>query len=353
MPRSLSRGDYNLVMAIESSSRANSWYRVLADRSNDALSCDCPPWTFKQNLDDNDTRSCSHTQLAERLVSTGAGNTVSTPRAAPTTTSPLLAATQAQWPGLQGIWSIEQRTSAINDKPYQFVLLRLDTGNGDTATGVVAFAQAHHHSEAELSSGVAGWAGYAIAAEVARLGGFPMVGQPPEHFRVTHRPASGRTQRRTTATPNIGLWDILRVGDVVDQGDGLTPIQRAANTLRLFLGEEMYDQLERQGFIDVPSVRYASEQRVYRLRRDPAHLRDRRIRVFERGRYVRDFCVVRAMDCPADDGFLTNFLGLLSDEDAALSVVQSHNIFPPYSDSTERESIPAVWRSRAETALVG
>jgi len=264
-----------------------------------------------------------------------------------------LAATQEQWPGLQGVWSVEQRTSAINAKPYHFVLVRLNTGNGDTVTGVVAFAQAHRHSEAEMISGVAGWAGYAIAAEVARLGGFPMAGQPPEHFRITRRPASGRTQRRTTALPDIGLWDILRVGDVIDQGDGLTPNQRASNTLRLFLGEEMYGQLEQQGFIDVPSVRYANEQRVYRLRRDPARQRDRRIRIFERGMYTKDFCVVRGMDCPSDDVFLTNFLQLLSDEESALSVVQPHNIFPPYSDSSERERIPAVWRPRAETALIG
>jgi len=353
MPRSLSRGDYSLVMAIESSSRANNWYRVLADRSSGALSCDCPSWTFKQNREASDTRSCTHTQVAERLVSTGAGNTEPMPRAAATTTSPFLDATQEQWPGLQGRWSIEQRTSAINAKPYQFVLLRLDTGNGDTATGVVAFAAAHHHSEVEMASGVAGWAGYAIAAEVARLGGFPMAGQPPEHFRVTRRSTSGRTQRRVAALPDIGLWDILRVGDVIDQGDGRTPIQRAANTLRLFLGEQMFGLLERRGFIDVPSVRYASEQRVYRLRRDPAHRRDRRIRVFERGVYTKDFCIVAGMACPSDDVFLTNFLQLLSDEEAALSVVQAHNIFPPYSDGAERERIPAVWRPRTEAALVG
>jgi len=39
MPRSLANGDYRLVMAVESSSRPDSWYRVLADLHTGALSC--------------------------------------------------------------------------------------------------------------------------------------------------------------------------------------------------------------------------------------------------------------------------------------------------------------------------
>ena len=38
MPRSLANGDYSLVMAVESSSRVESWYRVLADQQTGALS---------------------------------------------------------------------------------------------------------------------------------------------------------------------------------------------------------------------------------------------------------------------------------------------------------------------------
>src|SRR4030088_1930259 len=68
MPRSLANGDYSLVMAIESASRANSWYRVLADRQSGNLSCDCPSWTFKQ--DGGTTRSCKHTSIAQTLVTT-------------------------------------------------------------------------------------------------------------------------------------------------------------------------------------------------------------------------------------------------------------------------------------------
>src|SRR5205823_2245331 len=151
--------------------------------------------------------------------------------------------------------------------------------------------------------GVAGWAGYAIAAEVARVAGYPLAGQPPEHFTVTRRTGTGVGKR----TRGIGLGDILRVGDQVDLGDGYSPVQRAENTLHLFLGEELYARLERQNFLDVSSVLYAQERRVYRVRRDPTKQYDRRVRVFKRGQYVNDFCIVRDQDVPEADHWLTVF----------------------------------------------
>src|SRR5579884_2089983 len=160
MPRSLASGDYSLVMAIESGSRPNSWYRVLADRQSGALSCDCPKWIFNHNQ-----RTCQHTNFAAALVSgtpLSRGATVHV-----STTSPLLSATQQQWPGLLGTWQIEEADTRINTHPYRVVLLRLAPGNGGTATGVVAFAERHRHTEREMIAGVAGWAGYALAAEVA------------------------------------------------------------------------------------------------------------------------------------------------------------------------------------------
>jgi hypothetical protein len=161
---------------------------------------------------------------------------------------------------------------------------------------------------------------------------------------ITRRTGTGTRAQR------IGLRDILRVGDQVDLGDGYTPIQRAENTLRLFLGEELYTRLEHQHFLDVSSVRYAHEQRVYRLRRDPAKQRDRRVRIFNFNRYVNDYCIVRAQDVPEADHWLTVFLRLISDEDALLSVVQSYNIFPPHSDDyyqREEEIVPAIWQPAA------
>ncbi len=354
MPRSLANGDYSLLIAIESASRPDNWYRVLADRQSGALSCDCPPFIFNRQHDEQGRRRCMHTEVATRLLgATPTDTTVMGSVLQPESANQLLVAIQEQWPGLRGTWSVEQRLAPINTHPYLFVLLRLVLGNGGTATGVVAFAERHQPTLTRMQAGVAGWAGYAIAAEVARLGGYPMAGQPPQHFRIDRRPATGRAARRaagsaSTLTPShIGLSDILRVGDQVDLGDGLVPAQRAENTLRLFLGEQCYNQLESQHFLDVSSVCYASVQRVYRLRRDPAKMRERRVRVFEHGRYVHDFCIVRGQHVPEADHYLTVFLGLLSDEMAALSVVRSSNIFPPMSDGQERETVSAIWQPRA------
>lgn len=351
MPRSLAHGDYSLLMAIESSSRPNSWYRVLADRQTGVFSCDCPPFTFNQQQDTEGRRSCPHTRFIAQLTTT---NEIP-PTAAASHPSDsdfaqsLIAATCEQWPGLRGTWSLEQKATHITNKPYSVVLLRLALGNGNgIATGVVAFAQAHGITRERLLSGVTGWCGFAIAAEVARLGGYPMAGQPPEHYRVPRR--SGRATRPTSQTlnglPPLGLVDILRIGDETQLTDGLRPAQRAENTLRLFLGEELYSQLEQQGFLDISSVQYGLEERVYRLRRDPNKQRERRVRVFEHGRYMRDYCIVRSQDVPEADFYLTNFLSFLSDEMSTLSVVQTYNIFSSYSDGQERETIPAMWIPR-------
>jgi hypothetical protein len=347
MPRSLARGDYRLLMAIESASRANSWYRVLVDCQSGQLSCDCPSWTFRQGAGSAGAgRSCKHTHIAQLLVNPAgevnarpAGQVVERAGGAAAENNRLVQAARHQWPGLGGRWSFEQRASTIDGQPYHFVLLRLTTGNGTTATGLVAFVRSFHPTTESMVAGVAGWAGYAIAAEVARVAGYALAGQPPGHFTVT---------RRAATAGRLGLADILRVGDQVNLGDGYTPVQRAENTLRLFLGESLYAQLERQHFLDVSSVCYASEKRVYRVRRDPAKRRERRVRVFTDGRYVRDLCIVRGQDVPEADHWLTVWLSLISDEERALSVVGPHNIFPPHSDDyyeREEETIPAVWRS--------
>jgi hypothetical protein len=349
MPRSLANGDYRLLMAVESASRANSWYRVLIDHQSGQLSCDCPSWTFRQGDETAGTgRSCKHTRIAQLLLNQEgeiharlAGPPVERASGAAAEANLLVQATRQQWPGLGGRWSFEQRASTIDTQPYHFVLLRLTTGNGLTTSGVVAFARRFHLTTESMVAGVAGWAGYAIAADVARSAGYALAGQPPEHFKVTRRRGTDR---------RLGLADILRVGDQVDLGDGYTPIQRAENTLRLFLGEALYAQLEQQHFLDVSSVRYAAERRVYRIRRDPAKRRDRRVRVFIDGQYVQDLCIVRGQDVPEADHWLTIFMSLISDEEHALSVVQHYNIFTPHSDDypqIEEETIPAIWQARA------
>lgn len=333
MARSLQNGDYRLLMVFESASRANSWYRVLRDGVSGALSCDCRAWIFNAQ-----GRECVHTRSAARAL-----QALGSPRnpLRPADGHPLAQAARDQWPGLLGDWAIRDQALDAEGKPYRMIALRLTLANGDCFTGAVAFAGAHLPTTASMVAGVAGWAGFGLAAEVARAGGFPMAGQPPEHFRAAR---GGRPDSGTAAGAGaLGLADIMRVGERRNLGDGLTPAQRAENTLRLFLGP-LYDELERQRFLDVSSQCHPG--RVYRLRRDPAKQSVRRIRVFERGRYERDFCIVPAQPVPEADHWLTVFLGLLSDEQRTLQVVKNHNIFPPRSDGNEPEPLPAVWQMR-------
>src|SRR5438876_10230970 len=104
MPRSLANGDYSLVMAVESSSSSDSWYRILADRQTGALSCDCPPWTFKQDAQATAAgRSCHHTRMAQQLSRVAPSSTATHPGTLPQDIDPvsIIGATQQQWPGLR------------------------------------------------------------------------------------------------------------------------------------------------------------------------------------------------------------------------------------------------------------
>lgn len=340
MPRSVASGDYTLVMAVEAGSSRDAFYRITRDVHNGAICCDCPRW-IKQKASPED-RSCKHTDVARRLLQpTHAAIANAQPRSV-AEVHPLIQATREQWNGLTGRWSLEERVARIGDTNYQFVLVNLTTMNGMSASGVVAFVASHHRTTTEMIPGVAGWVGFAIAASIAQQAGYRLVGQPPEHYRVDRTSTNPRTQARNAG--RVGLTDILRVGERTDF-DARTPQQRAEDALRMFLGP-MFAELQRQGFLDVSSQLYPG--RVYRLRRDPEKLRDRRVRVFENGTYKRDLCIVRAQSCPADDSWLTTFLRLLSDEAGLLQIVKNHNIFDPYSDSwNDRETSPAVWQPRA------
>jgi hypothetical protein len=112
----------------------------------------------------------------------------------------------------------------------------------------------------------------------------------------------------------------------------------------MFFGRD-YALLARQHFLDISSRFF--QGRVYRLRRDPDRQTERRVRVFEDGRYVRDLCIVRgqSQSCPEPDWFLGVYLRLVSDERGLLNMLDSGNIWPPYSDDAARESAPALWRA--------
>jgi len=351
MPRSLTHGDYTLLAWIESPRTAGQWYRVLADvRPPHALSCDCPGWVFTRRAAGG-ARTCKHVQWVEGLLQAQPrADAAALLRRPPQADDPLIEATRAQWAPLAPLaarWHLERRDARIGDAAYQVVFLQMVTHNGLAGTGLIALA-GHPRQERELHAEVAVRAGYAIICDLAHQSGYAdgQIGQPPSHFAVT----SGQVRR---ALRGIGFADVLRLDNVVDLGDGLTPAQRAENTLQLFLGETLYRQLGRQGFLDVPSRLHGAEERVYRLRRDPDRRRPRRVRVFERGRYVHDLCIVPSALVPEADHFLTVFLGLITDEASVLAVVKQHNVFPPHSDDhghPDAERVPARWVQPAAQA---
>ena len=138
MPRSLANGDYSLVMAVESSSRPDSWYRVLADRHTGTLSCDCPPWTFKQDRQATETeRSCHHTRIAQHIsqVALPSFETHLMPFSTDFDQSTIITATRQQWPGLLGEWSIDCHVAEINHKPYLVHTSQLTYGKWGNGNG--------------------------------------------------------------------------------------------------------------------------------------------------------------------------------------------------------------------------
>jgi hypothetical protein len=358
MARSLRNGDFDLVLAIQSPASPDRWYRVLLDRARalvgeTVLSCDCVGWrqdarnaaarralvAGRSDAGLRVPRGCKHTDAAQSLI--GSPSDAAMPRYR--IDHPYVGATRTRWAPLREFvpedsWGIQEARITVNGEPYHLVLLQATGATGATATAAIAFANCHPATLGSLAAPVGDWGGYTLAAAFCRQAGVPLEGEPPLHFADTViRP---NTSRRADPTAR----DLLAIGDQHDLGDGLTPAQRAENTLRLFLGPQ-YALLERQGFLDVSSGLYPG--RVYRIRRDPQRRYERRVRVFENGVYQRDFCIVRAQRVPEADHILTLFFGLIADEQRILSVVQRGNIFSPHSDGHERETVPAVWRARA------
>jgi hypothetical protein len=365
MARSLRNGDFDLVLAIQSPSSPDRWYRVLLDRTRvlageTVLSCDCVGWrqdarngAARRALAEGRSdvglrvpRGCKHTDAAQALLGTPSGSPMPRFR----TDHPYVGATRTRWAPLREFvpedsWGIQEARITVSDEPYHLVLLQATGTTGATATAAIAFASCHPATLGSRAAPVGDWGGYTIAASFCRQAGVPLAGEPPLHFAEA---LPGRsTARRATAQPGTSTREILSIGDQRDLGDGLTPAERAENTLHLFLGPQ-HALLERQGFLDVSSGLYPG--RVYRLRRDPQRRYERRVRVFESGVYQRDLCIVRAQSVPEADHFLTLFFGIVADERRVLSVVQRGNIFGINSDGHERETVPAVWQPRAAVA---
>ena len=279
-------------------------------------------------------------------------------------------AIQTQFPGIHGHWLVNERRGVISGDGYRIVQIRLQSGNGDEVQASIAFADSHRRTPQELIDEVAIRLGYTISLELAFRRNITIGIRPPSHYTpqrqgagtheraVRHRVDTERRRRDylpsldpTIGLPSIQFDDILRVAG--SPAAGANPAERAEGTLRFVLGDELYTQLSANGYLDVPSVHYADRKRVYRLRRDPHHQSDKRIRIFEetggRMSYVKDFCIVRADQAvPEADCFLSKWLGLLSDELRTLAVVGRYNIFDPYSDDYGqhlRETRVPVWQT--------
>jgi hypothetical protein len=362
MARSLRNGDFDLVLVIQSPSSPDRWYRVLLDRARaqageTVLSCDCAGWlqdarnaaarralaAGRSDAGLRVPRGCKHTDAAQALLGQPGEATMPHYRS----DHPYVGATRTRWAPLrdfvpEGGWGVQEARIRVGDAPYHLVLLEATGTTGSVATAAIAFASCHPATLGSRAAPVAGWGGYALAAAFCRQAGLPLVGEPPLH--VADAPPE---RRRAQPTGALSDRAILAIGDQRDLGDGLTPAQRAENTLRMFLGPQ-HALLERQGFLDVSSGLHPG--RVSRLRRDPQRRYERRVRVFEQGRYVNDFCIVRAQSVPEADHMLTLYFGLIADEQRILSVVQRGNIFGTNSDGQERETVPAMWQPRAGQA---
>jgi hypothetical protein len=358
---SIANGDYLLVLYAQSASRAMDWYRVACQRRTQALSCDCPMWTFNQH----GNRTCKHVDFAEWLLererppeSTTITHAASLgPVSAPVAdsdevTHPYVTAIGEQFPGLRGHWQVHEQAGRIAREAYQIVHVHFASGNGDQVVATLAFAERHHLPDAARRGEIAIRAGYTIALELAHRRGIWLDVRPPSHYTSASPSArhSARHQIGTTRElPTMEMDHILRIAGTPAAGS--SPSERAEGTLRLMLGDTLYTHLLGDGYLDVPSAQYADRRRVYRLRRDSARVSDKRVRVFEevdgRMTYVKDFCIVRhSARLPEADHFLTKWLGLLSDERSILAVVKPHNIFAPHSDDYGRrieEPTSPVW----------
>ena len=387
---SVANGRYALLMYVESASRQGDWYRVTLERHQHTFGCDCPKWTFQSQ--DIAHRSCKHTQFVTSLLRPAQGRLPGqdgsrrryTPPLAdvdettpdPGSDHPYVHAIQTQFPGLHGQWLVDERRGMISGDSYRIIQVGLESGNGDLLQASIAFAEAHQRTVQEQVDEIAIRLGYTISLELAQRRNISIPIRPPSHFSLPRSPArthdqatrqrAGAERRRrdylpaldpTIGLPSIRFDDILRVAGTPAAGH--TPAERAEGTLRLLLGDDLYTQLSTDGYLDVPSVHFADQKRVYRLRRDPRHLADKRVRIFEeangRMAYVKDFCIVRAeSNIPEADCFLSKWLGLLSDERRTLAVVGVHNIFQPYSDDYGqqlKETRLPVWPSQQAAAI--
>ncbi|HMP42410.1 MAG TPA: hypothetical protein PKA05_18675 [Roseiflexaceae bacterium] len=373
--KSLLNGDFRMLGAIRSASDPNAWYRILIDTHRPRhdplpgedpahvpfrLSCDCIGWV-RDARGTHPRRSCKHTDPFEQLLRREAQPAQPSPFAGRIGSAADLAAANPLVADLGGRWILRERLRPISgtrrgqpvQEEYHWTTLALQNDAGELISGTVALPVRGMPDAAAQKQQTAAWAGWMIAAAIAHQHHLN-VGLPPAHFVAPH------TTRMRRIPPGIG--NLTAAAGQADLGDGLTPVQRAELLLQMFLGDH-YSMLQRQGYLDVSSMRPNDalqtirrliggvgglfrptawrlpdrcSELVYRVRIDPQRHHDRRVRVFVDRRYLLDLCIVRhgytGSGVPPADAFLSIFLGLMSDEFHILQVVGAGNIFGPRSD---------------------
>jgi hypothetical protein len=198
---SLANDDYRLIGAIQGS-RAETWYRQLLHaqqpRRADGryhLSCDCPSWTANQS----GARTCKHTTITSQILD---GNALAGAAsiAGDALTIRTVIAMQPLLQGIHGEWRVTECHAPIKGASYRFSLLDVTLPHieqertSGIAGAFVALAERANPTVQDISAAVAAWAGWAVAAEVARLSGFGQVIVDPEICTV-NAPRFGRISR--------------------------------------------------------------------------------------------------------------------------------------------------------------
>ncbi len=256
MARSLRNGDFDLVLAIQSPSSPDRWYRVLLDRARaqageTVLSCDCAGWlqdarnaaarralaAGRSDAGLRVPRGCKHTDAAQALLGQPGGALLPRYR----DDHPYIGATRTRWAPLrdfvpEGGWGIQEARITVSDAPYHLVLLQATGTTGSVATAAIAFASGHPATLGSRAAPVAGWGGYAIAASFCRQAGVPLVGEPPLHVVdvSVDRPAARdpRTSRASRRAGHPGHRRPARPGRRADPGparrEHAAPVPRPA-----------------------------------------------------------------------------------------------------------------------------
>lgn len=326
------------------------WYRqTQAYSTGSTIACDCERWTRDRSL----KRSCPHTHMMRLWMAE------QIPLKVPTTevvTDRVFLAMQPLLQEIDATWAIHETMHSHNGVDYHIAEVVGEIA-GHRYRGCVALNAVFDPTWQDVAAQLAKWAGYGIAQDIARAQGFDHMGLPPTgHFRLDVELARQEQEQRDLAEarraaayaayradPEPSIFDIA---NVIDLGDGRTPLERAEEQLQTFLGP-LYPDLQRNGFLDISSRAFAGDQRVYRVVIDHHRRIDRRVLLFEHGKHVSNLCIVRQnREVPVQDGFLSIYMGLLVNEHHVLRRLSRYNHFPPTHEQNPAHKLPAIWKSR-------